>query len=47
MRWPMVKARLKKVSPERRAEIAKKAAAKRWEGHIAKRPASSRKNRDE
>ena len=31
----MVKARMKNVSPARRAEIAKAAAAKRWEGHKA------------
>jgi hypothetical protein len=27
------RARAEKISPERRAEIAKKAAKKRWEGH--------------
>jgi hypothetical protein len=42
----MVRARLKKLSPERRAEIAKAAAAARWAGHEAKRPASSRKKRE-
>lgn len=39
----MVKARMAKTTPEQRAEIAKNAAAARWEGHVAKRPASSRK----
>jgi hypothetical protein len=39
----MVRQRLKKVSPERRKEIAAKAAAARWKGHKAKRPASARK----
>jgi hypothetical protein len=43
----MVRARLRKLSPARRAEIAKAAAAKRWEGHEAKRPASSRKKAGE
>jgi hypothetical protein len=32
-----------KTPPEERSEIASKLAAKRWEGHIAKRPASGRK----
>lgn len=40
----MVAARLKKLTPERRKEIAKKAAATRWKGHKAKRPAALRKN---
>ena len=39
----MVRARLKKLSPEERKEIAKNAAAARWAGHKAKRPAASRK----
>jgi hypothetical protein len=39
----MARARVKQQSPERRTEIAKKAAATRWKGHHAKRPASSRK----
>ena len=38
----MARARKKKLSPERRTEIATQAAAKRWEGHEAKRPASKR-----
>ena len=41
----MVKRRLEKLSPERRSQIAKTAAAARWAGHKAKRPASSRKKR--
>jgi len=32
-----------KTPPEERSEIASKLAAKRWEGHVAKRPASGRK----
>jgi len=39
----MVRRRLKKLSPERRKEIAAAAAAARWKGHDAKRPASARK----
>jgi hypothetical protein len=39
----MVKRRMEKVSPARRKEIAQEAAAARWVGHVAKRPASSRK----
>ena len=35
--------RAAKLSPERRLEIAKAAAAKRWKGHKAARPASGRK----
>jgi len=41
----MVRQRLKKLSPERRKEIAAKAAAARWKGHKAKRPASARKRK--
>jgi hypothetical protein len=41
----MVKARLKKLSPERRKEIAAAAAAARWKDHVAKRPASARKKK--
>jgi hypothetical protein len=41
----MVRARVKKQSPERRAEIAKQAAEARWKDHVAKRPASSRKKK--
>ena len=41
----MVRKRIQKLSPERRAEIARTAAAARWAGHKAKRPASSRKKR--
>jgi len=41
----MVRARMRKTTPEQRADIAKKAAAARWEGHKAKRPASSRKKK--
>jgi hypothetical protein len=37
------KRRLKTLTPEQRRESAQKAAAKRWEGHNAKRPASARK----
>jgi hypothetical protein len=37
--------KMKKVSPERRREIAKFAASMRWAGHEAKRPADSRKKR--
>lgn len=43
----MVRARLRKLSPERRAEIAKTAAAARWAGHEAKWPASSQKKAGE
>ena len=39
----MVKKRLAKLSPERRREIAKAAAEKRWAGHTARRPASTRR----
>jgi hypothetical protein len=39
----MVKARMKRVSPQRRAEIAKAAVAGRWKDHVAARPVSSRK----
>jgi hypothetical protein len=39
----MVKRRMEKLSPERRKEIAQKAAVARWKGHKAKRPASTRK----
>jgi hypothetical protein len=42
----IVRARLKKLSPERRKEIAKKAIEARWKGHIAQRPASSRKKKE-
>jgi len=41
----MVKKRMEKLSPERRREIAKGAAAKRWAGHNAKRPAAARKKK--
>jgi hypothetical protein len=41
----MVRKRMRILSPERRAEIARTAASARWAGHIAKRPASSRKER--
>jgi hypothetical protein len=37
------KARMKKLTPEKRSEVARLAAAKRWAGHEAKRPASGRK----
>jgi hypothetical protein len=33
------------LPPERRVAIAKKAAASRWKGHKAQRPASSRKKK--
>ena len=36
-------ARMRRITTERRHEIAKTAAAARWVGHVAKRPASSRK----
>jgi hypothetical protein len=39
----MVRKRMEKLSPERRKEIAQKAAATRWKDHEPKRPASSRK----
>ena len=39
----MVKARLKKTTPEQRSLIAKNAAEARWKGHKAKRPAAARK----
>ena len=39
----MVRRRMKVIPPERRSAIARNAASKRWEGHKAKRPASSRK----
>ena len=35
--------RNKKLTPEQRRESAAAAAAARWAGHVAKRPASSRK----
>jgi menaquinone-dependent protoporphyrinogen IX oxidase len=41
----MVKARLEKTTPEQRAQIAKTAAAARWKGHKAKRPASARRKK--
>jgi hypothetical protein len=37
------KARTSALTPEERKELARAAAAKRWEGHKAKRPASARK----
>jgi hypothetical protein len=37
------KARLTEMTDEERKEVAKKAAAARWAGHEAKRPASTRK----
>jgi hypothetical protein len=33
------------LPPERRAEIAKKAAQARWKGHVAQRPAATRKKK--
>jgi hypothetical protein len=39
----LVAMRNKKLTPEERKEIARKAAEARWQGHEAKRPASSRK----
>jgi hypothetical protein len=39
----MVARRYAKMTPEERSAAAKNAAEKRWAGHDAKRPASSRK----
>jgi hypothetical protein len=39
----MARARARKLTPERRVEIARNAAETRWKGHIAKRPVCSRK----
>jgi hypothetical protein len=39
----MVQKRWDKTSAQKRSEIAKGLAAARWAGHVAKRPASSRK----
>jgi hypothetical protein len=36
------KARTAALTPEQRKELARKAAAKRWDGHEAKRPANKR-----
>ena len=41
------KARLKTMTAEERSEAARKAVLARWEGHKAKRPASSRKKKRE
>jgi hypothetical protein len=41
------KARMKKLTPEKRSEVARQAAAARWAGHKAKRPASARKKRSQ
>ena len=38
----LVKMRWAKMTPEERSEAARSAAEARWEGHDAKRPASSR-----
>jgi hypothetical protein len=38
----LVAMRNRKLTPQRRAEIAKQAAQARWQGHQAKRPAASR-----
>lgn len=37
----MVRQRLKKLSPERRQEIARKAAAARWKGNTKPAPAKA------
>ena len=39
----MVQKRWDKTSAKKRSEIGKGLAAARWAGHVAKRPASSRK----
>jgi hypothetical protein len=39
----LVKKRWDKQTPKKRSEHAQKMAAARWAGHVAKRPASSRK----
>jgi hypothetical protein len=39
----LIRRRWDKTPPEERSEMAKRAAAARWAGHIAKRPASARK----
>jgi hypothetical protein len=39
------KARMEKLTPEQRREVARKAAAARWADHEAKRPASARKKK--
>jgi hypothetical protein len=41
----MAEKRWNKTSPKKRVEHAKKMAEARWAGHVAKRPASSRKKK--
>ena len=41
------KARTSALTPQERKDLARAAAAKRWEGHKAKRPASARKKRSQ